>query len=100
MGLRERARRYLGYTDRPTEADLLAGLARSRETSEYEIFVDAARRWNLPPARPEADFSDYLTGGALPHYVRAEIRASGYRDRPHEDIRLMLDWAARLRRRK
>ncbi len=48
-----------------------------RETSDYQVFVDAYRDWyGREPGRHALDkvFGEYLKSGSLPHYVRHYAR--------------------------
>ncbi len=57
-----------------TDSEALFLLARTTETSEFEQFRYALKRWRLPEDRVENDFNRYLLEGELPYYVRDYLR--------------------------
>ena len=65
---RKQAGRRLG------DAEFLVQIARQRKCSEYDLFHECGRNWNLGALRVEEDFKAYLRDQRLPHYVRDFIR--------------------------
>lgn len=63
--------------DNEQEIERIRLVARTREASEYDVFVDAWTAWHgsSPPRhRLEADFDAYLRDDAVPGYVRHYVR--------------------------
>lgn len=57
-----------------TDEEYLAAAARSRSTSEYDLFHAAAGTWHITARQVEDDFRRYVTEGDMPHYVRDYVR--------------------------
>jgi len=57
-----------------TDEEYLAHIARSRSTSEYDLFHVAAGTWHIAARQVEDDFKRYVTEGQMPHYVRDYVR--------------------------
>ena len=70
-----------------TDEEYLALIARSRSTSEYDVFHVAAETWHIGNAQVDGDFNQYVTEGVMPHYVRDYVRRvrkeAGSLDIPH-----------------
>jgi hypothetical protein len=60
-----------------SDYEILAILARVMECSEYDIFEEAAKFWNVSANRVQADFKSYLLADHIPHYVLDFIRKFG-----------------------
>lgn len=75
-----------GYTKFRTEADALFSLARKRECSEYDLFVQAAERWNIAAVFVSRDFKKYLQTLEVPHYVRDFVRSEYDEEADQEDV--------------
>lgn len=63
--------------DNEHEIERIRLVARTREVSEYDVFVDAWTAWHgshPPRHRLEADFDAYLRDDAVPGYVRHYVR--------------------------
>lgn len=60
-----------------SDYEILAILARVMECSEYDIFEEAAKFWNVPTNRVQADFKSYLLADHIPHYVLDFLRKFG-----------------------
>ena len=68
-----------GKRERPetlSSSERLAGLAREKGGSEYDIFCLAASHWHVPDSRVDRDFKLYLTDEQIPYYVNGYIRHS------------------------
>ncbi|OQY58244.1 MAG: hypothetical protein B6245_12800 [Desulfobacteraceae bacterium 4572_88] len=57
-----------------SDEEYLAGMARKRGGSEYDIFHISAKEWCIPAGRIDEDFKEYLVHGDLPYYVKDYIR--------------------------
>ncbi len=57
-----------------SDEEYLAAMARSRSTSEYDMFHVAAETWHIAATQVEDDFNRYVTEGDMPHYVRDYVR--------------------------
>lgn len=54
-----------------SDEEYIAGIARVRGCSEYDLFFEAAKEWRIAnKGRIEEDFKDYLRYNAMPHYVK------------------------------
>lgn len=65
------------HDDNEREVERIRLLARAREVSEYDVFVDAWSAWHgAPPPRAliEADFDAYMRDDTVPGYVRHHVR--------------------------
>lgn len=63
--------------DNEQEIDRIRLVARARDASEYDVFVDAWSTWHggrPPRQRIKADFDAYLRDDAVPGYVRHYVR--------------------------
>ena len=56
------------------DAEYLAQIAMQHKCSEYDLFHECGRNWNLGTSRIEEDFETYLRNYDIPHYVRDFIR--------------------------
>lgn len=66
--------RYWANRTPLTDEERLWNHARNQAISEHEVFKRAAATWTLGPRTADADFSDYLKTGIMPHYVRDYLR--------------------------
>jgi hypothetical protein len=66
--------RYWARRTPLTDEERLWNHARNQGISEHEVFKRAAATWTLGSQLADADFSDYLKKGHLPHYVRDYLR--------------------------
>jgi hypothetical protein len=66
--------RYWANRTPLTDEERLWNHARNQAISEHEVFKRAAATWTLGPQTADADFSDYLKTGIMPHYVRDYLR--------------------------
>jgi predicted AAA+ superfamily ATPase len=66
--------RYWAKRTPLTDEERLWNHARNQAISEHEVFKRAAATWTLGPQTADADFSDYLKTGTMPHYVRDYLR--------------------------
>ena len=58
-----------------SDEEYLAGIARIRGCSEYDLFFEAAKEWRIVNRRRiEEDFKDYLRHDAMPYYVKDYAR--------------------------
>lgn len=57
-----------------SEEEYLASMAAGMQCSEYDLFLMAAKKWNVSIFQIEDDFKRYLIVGILPHYVRDFVR--------------------------
>jgi hypothetical protein len=57
-----------------SDYEMLAILARVMECSEYDIFEEAAKFWNISANRVQSDFKSYLLADHIPHYVLDFLR--------------------------
>jgi hypothetical protein len=57
-----------------SDEEYIAYLARKQNTSEYGIFIRAAKHWAPGRSRAEEQFKVYLKTGQMPHYVRDYVR--------------------------
>ena len=57
-----------------TDQEFLWRVARQRESSEYQLFVNAGKDWHTTKAGIEEDFKDYVLHDRVPFYVRDFIR--------------------------
>lgn len=65
------------HDDNEQEVERIRLVARTREASEYDVFVDAWTAWHgsrPPRQRLEADFDAYLRDDTVPGYVRHHVR--------------------------
>jgi len=104
MGFRDEMKVLFGYARTENDVDLLFRLARRRETSEYDIFRDAAARWNIADIFMERDFKKYLDQLELPHYVRDYVRRASEGESDEEEmneiVRFILRWWERRKKKK
>ena len=66
--------RYWARRTPLTDEERLWNHARNQRISEHEVFKLAAMTWSLGPQAGDADFTEYLKTGRLPHYVRDYLR--------------------------
>jgi len=103
MGLLDKIKDVLGYTEQNTEADALFKMARRNECSEYDLFVRAANRWNIPMSFVSRDFKRYLVTQQVPHYVRDLVRSEfdedKYRSEMNEILAALFSWLDRRKTR-
>jgi hypothetical protein len=60
-----------------TDQEYLMNLARFMKCSEYDIFVEAAKPWDVSKERVEDNFKRYLLSEQMPYYVSDFIRKVG-----------------------
>jgi hypothetical protein len=60
-----------------TDQEYLMNLARFMKCSEYDIFMEAAKPWQVSKQHVEDDFKKYLLAEQLPYYVNDLIRKVG-----------------------
>ncbi|MFP4392824.1 MAG: hypothetical protein ACOC43_13925 [Desulfohalobiaceae bacterium] len=58
----------------PGDEELLSLLARLKETSELQLFLQAGEDWNIAEQRIQSDFDRYLLESRMPPYVRDYVR--------------------------
>lgn len=74
-------------SEQPSMVDYLYKISRITGESEYNIFVKSAENWPVSQAMVERDFSRYLAGQTVPHYVQDFVR----KNRHHiDELRLPL----------
>ncbi len=57
-----------------SDEEYLAGMAKKRGRSEYDLFHISAKEWHIQVGRIDEDFKKYLVNGDLPYYVKDYIR--------------------------
>ena len=57
-----------------TDEERLAAMAAETDCSEFDLFRQAGRQWQVAAGQIDDDFRHYLTRGHLPFYVRDFIR--------------------------
>lgn len=71
-------RKYIERNERRTrlisDEEYLAYMATDTNCSEYDLFLLAAKKWQVSILQIEDDFKRYLIVGILPHYVRDFVR--------------------------
>ncbi len=60
-----------------TDQEYLMNLARLMKCSEYDIFMEAAKPWQVSTQHVEDDFKKYLLAEQIPYYVNDLIRKVG-----------------------
>ncbi len=60
-----------------SDYEILAILARVMGCSEYDIFEEAAKFWNISSDKVQSDFKSYLLTDHIPHYVLDFLRKYG-----------------------
>ncbi|MFW6401280.1 MAG: hypothetical protein ACOCY5_01265 [Desulfohalobiaceae bacterium] len=55
---------------KPDDEEFLSLLARLKETSELELFLQAGEDWDIAEQRIQGDFDRYLLESRMPPYVR------------------------------
>ncbi len=65
---------FLVRRKKEDELETLAIEARRREVSEYDLFQEAASKWNIKKEQADRDFKQYLRDGALTFYMRQMLR--------------------------
>ena len=66
---------YLSVVASPKDdLDRVAMTANILDTSEHEVFLKAARRWNFDDRTADADFINYINRDYVPFYVRHYTR--------------------------
>lgn len=90
MAFLDKIRHVLGYTKSPTETDALFSLSRKHECSEYDLFVRAAERWNIPMVFVSRDFKRYLATQQIPHYLRDFLRSEFEEEEDHQELNEIL----------
>ena len=90
MAFLDKIKNVLGYTKFPTEAEALFSLARKHECSEYDLFVRAAERWNIPMVFVSRDFKRYLATQQITHYLRDYLRSEFEQEADHQELNEIL----------
>lgn len=57
-----------------SDEERLAAMAAETDCSEFDLFRQAGRQWQVAATQIDEDFRRYLTRGRLPFYVRDFIR--------------------------
>jgi hypothetical protein len=70
------SRRYVRKTPL-SDYEILMNLSRIMGCSEFDIFGEAAKMWNLSADRVQEDFKSYLLADEIPHYVTDFLRKYG-----------------------
>ena len=60
-----------------TDQEYLMNMARYMKCSEYDIFMEAAKPWQVSKQHVEDDFKHYLLAEQMPYYVKDFIRKIG-----------------------
>jgi hypothetical protein len=60
-----------------TDQEYLMNMARFMKCSEYDIFMEAAKPWQVSKQHVEDDFKKYLLAEQIPYYVADFIRKVG-----------------------
>ena len=68
-----------------TDQEYLMNLARFMKCSEYDIFMEAAKPWQVSMQHVEDDFKKYLLAEQIPYYVNDLMRKVG-KDIVHENF--------------
>jgi hypothetical protein len=71
-----------------TDQEYLMNLARFMKCSEYDIFMEAAKPWQVSNQHIENDFKKYLLAEHIPYYVTDFIRKVG-KEIVHKNFRGM-----------
>ncbi len=71
-----------------TNQEYLTNLARFMECSEYDIFMEAAKPWQVSTQQVRDDFKRYLLAEQIPYYVVDFIRKVG-KEIVHKNYRWM-----------
>jgi hypothetical protein len=74
-----------------TDQEYLMNLARFMKCSEYDIFMEAAKPWQVSKQHVEDDFKKYLLSEQIPYYVADFIRKVG-KDVVHKNFRGMYEY--------
>jgi hypothetical protein len=71
-----------------TDQEYLMNLARFMKCSEYDIFMEAAKPWQVSKQPVEDNFKRYLLSEQIPYYVKDFIRKVG-KEIVHKNFRGM-----------
>jgi hypothetical protein len=71
-----------------TDQEYLMNLARFMKCSEYDIFMEAAKPWQVSKQHVEDGFKKYLLAEQIPYYVADFIRKVG-KEIVHKNYRRM-----------